>query len=54
VRKLAPSGGWQTTAAAVAWRVVEEWRTNRRTRWKTKKLYKRRTSVTKRRDLQVQ
>jgi hypothetical protein len=30
------------------------WRRNRRTRWKTKKLYKRRTSVTRRRTLQVQ
>jgi hypothetical protein len=30
------------------------WRTNRRTRWKTTKLYKRKTSMTRRRTLQVQ
>jgi hypothetical protein len=36
----------------VARRVVEEEQED--TRWKTKKLYKRRTSVTRRRTLQVQ
>jgi hypothetical protein len=42
VRKLTPSDGWQTTERQ--WR-GEWWRTSRGTRWKTKKLYKRRRTL---------
>jgi hypothetical protein len=52
VRKLAPSGGWQTAPAAVARRVVEDGQQD--ARQKRNQLCWRRTSVTRRPTPQVQ
>jgi hypothetical protein len=52
VRKLAPSDGWQTTVEAVARRVVEDEQED--AVQDEEVIYERRTSVTKRRALQVQ